>query len=110
MQQKIINMLEAGGAGDRHAHSSLSFKPFLMFLRNRRQNENPVKKGLFSYIITKFESFDTEFLDLLFAVLTDGTQDEQKLYWGLCMPMTTTMLISANCKLKNSPELSACRP
>ena len=105
MQQKIINMLEAGCDGGYHAHSSLSFKPFLNFLRNRRQNENPIKERLFSYIIDKFESFDkdgetisldklpdyNELLDLLFAALTDVTQDEQKLYWGLCIPMTSTM-------------------
>ena len=105
MQQKIINMLEAGCDGGHHADSSLSFKPFLNFLRNRRQNENPTKKRLFSYIINKFQSFDkggepisldelqdyNEVLDLLFAALTDVTQDEQKLYWGLCMPMTSTM-------------------
>ena len=58
MHQKIINMLEAAGSGGRQAQSSLSFKPFLNFLRSRRQNENLVKKGLFGYIITKFASFD----------------------------------------------------
>ena len=105
MHQKIINMLEAAGSGGRQAQSSLSFKPFLNFLRSRRQNENLVKKGLFGYIITKFASFDKvgesisldelpnyrELLDLMFAVLTDVTQDEQTLYWGLCLPMTPTM-------------------
>ncbi|HSN61043.1 MAG TPA: hypothetical protein VLR49_08915, partial [Ferruginibacter sp.] len=105
MQQRIINMLEIGSTSELNVNSTLSFKPFINFLRTQLAKDEPAKKELLSYVLNRFETVDKndeamlldelhnykDLLDLLFVILTDVTEDEKQLYWGLCMPMSPTM-------------------
>lgn len=90
--------------------SRLSFKPFLTFLRDQLRNKDFVKKDLFAFVLNKFESFEhidadleleqlpryKELLDLLYVVLTNLTEDEKQIYWGLCIPMTPAMFYGSD--------------
>lgn len=110
MQLKIINMLELNGNVELISDSRLSFKPFLTFLRDHLQNKESVKKELFAFVLNKFESFEQidadleldqlprykELLDLLYVVLTNLTEDEKQIYWGLCVPMSPTMFYGSD--------------
>jgi hypothetical protein len=110
MQQKIINMLKMSGKPELITDSRLSFKPFLNFLREHVQNKDSVKNELFEFVLKKFESFTEidadieldqlpdykELLDLLYVVLTNLTEDEEQIYWGLCVPMTPTMFYGSD--------------
>ena len=110
MQLKIINMLELNGKMELISDSRLSFKPFLTFLRTQLQKKDFVKKDLFAFVLSKFESFDhidadldldqlpryKDLLDLLYVVLTNLTEDEQQIYWGLCVPMTPAMFYGSD--------------
>lgn len=105
MQQKIFNMLEVDGNIESLADAKLSFKPFLDFVRKQLDEKGLVKRELLEYILNKFESFEIddiaialdqlpaykELLALLFMALTNVTEDENKIYWGLCVPMTPIM-------------------
>ncbi len=110
MQLKIINMLELNGNMELISDSRLSFKPFLTFLRDQLRNKDFVKKDLFAFVLNKFESFEhidadleleqlpryKELLDLLYVVLTNLTEDEKQIYWGLCVPMTPAMFYGSD--------------
>ncbi len=105
MQQKIMNMLEADQKIEILTDTHLSFKPFLDFVRVRLQDKISVKKEVLAFILDKCAAWPQledevsldqlpqykELLDLLYVVLTSVVEDEKKVYWGLCVPMTPIM-------------------
>ena len=90
--------------------TSLSFRPFLNFLREHIQDKGSIKKELFSFVLSRFGSYEhidedikledlpkyTELLDLLYVVLTNLTEDEKQIYWGMCIPMSPTMFYGSD--------------
>jgi hypothetical protein len=110
MQQKIINMLEVSGKELIPSDSHLSFKPFVEFLRKNLQNKDSVKNELLAFVLNKFESFENidatislndlpkykELLDLLYVVLTNVTEDEKQIYWGLSVPISPVMFYGSD--------------
>ncbi len=110
MQQKIINILEGYGSAVLHADSGFSFKPFIDYLKLRLQKNDFVKEELLVYILNKFEAFDgmdeevnedkydkyKELFDLLFVVLTNLTENEKQIFWGLGLPMTPIMIYGSD--------------
>ncbi|WP_346237622.1 GAF domain-containing protein [Niabella insulamsoli] len=81
---------------------SLSFKPFLDFLRRRLNTRDTVKKEIYQVILDKFSAFpelegeiapqDMEqykpLLDLMYMALTPVTAEEGSTYWGLSTPLS----------------------
>lgn len=110
MQQKTINMLDVSGKKDFLPDARLSFRPFLNFLREHLQDKNSVKKELFEFVLKKSESFEgieedvdlarlpefKELLDLLYVILTNVTEDEKEIYWGLCVPMSPVIFYGSD--------------
>lgn len=111
MQQKILNLMEELPAGlpvptDIH----LSFKPFLDHIRYRLQNGESIKKEIFELILQKFDAhpelegnIEVEklqnykpLLDLLYITLSNIIEDETKVYWGLCIPMSAVMFYGSD--------------
>ena len=90
--------------------TSLSFKPFLNYVRARLQENDSVKKEVMAFILEKFAacpqledevSLDKlpqykELLNLIFVVLTSIAEDEKKVYWGLSVPMTPIMFYGSD--------------
>lgn len=110
MQQKTINMLDVTGKMESLPDARLSFKPFINFLEQHLQDKNSVKRDLFEFVLKKFQSFDQieadvdleqipkykELLDLLYVVLTNVTEDEKDIYWGLCVPMSPVIFYGSS--------------
>lgn len=102
--------MQPDGKAELLADSSLSFKPFLDFLRAHLQDKSSVKKELFAFVLDRFESYEgindniqpadlpkyKDLLDLLYVVLTNLTEDEKQLYWGMCAPMSPTMFYGSD--------------
>ncbi|MES2775703.1 MAG: GAF domain-containing protein [Bacteroidota bacterium] len=102
MQQKLINTMGEDTGFKLQADTHLSFKPFLDYVRLRLQEENSIKKEIYQMVLDKFSPYpelegevelDTlpkykHLLDLLHVVLTSVVEDETKIYWALCSPMT----------------------
>lgn len=110
MQQKIMNMLEADEKLEIITDTRISFTPFLDYVRERLQDKSSVKKEVMAFILDKFAAWPQledevsleqlpeykELLDLLYVVLTSVVEDEKKVYWGLCVPMTPIMFYGSN--------------
>ncbi|RYY55723.1 MAG: GAF domain-containing protein [Chitinophagaceae bacterium] len=102
MQQKLLNMMGTTRKYESVKASHLSFKPFLDYVRGRLAEEGPLKRQLLQYIADQFAAYPElqgnvdpatlsdkqELLDLLYASLSNITDDEKTFYWGLATPMT----------------------
>jgi hypothetical protein len=102
MKQKIINMLKGDESVATFADTRLSFKPFIDNLKKRLLDEDSVKKEFIEFVLQKFESYPDilsdkkleniskykELLDLLYVALTNLSEDEKFICWGLCVPMS----------------------
>ncbi|RYY62003.1 MAG: GAF domain-containing protein [Chitinophagaceae bacterium] len=102
MQQKLLNMMGTVRKYEMVQASHLSFKPFLDYVRERLAEEGPLKKQLLQYISDRFAEHPElegevdlntlgdrlDLLDLLYASLSNITDNEKKFLWGLATPMT----------------------
>lgn len=105
-----MNMLEADKGFKIQTDTRLSFKPFLDYVRVRLQDENSIKKEVLAFVLDKFNAYPelegevsldqlpkyTRILDLLHVVLTSLSEDENKVCWGLCVPMTPIIFYGSN--------------
>lgn len=86
-------------------HSAVSFTPFINSVRSQLNNPNPFKQQIFRNALTQLEASplaDTilqledlpkvnELLHLVYGLLTNASDNESDLYWGLCVPMEPIM-------------------
>ncbi|MFT3979262.1 MAG: GAF domain-containing protein [Ferruginibacter sp.] len=111
MQQKLINMMEDG---DERMHivtdTHLSFKPFLDNLRKRTSDGETIKKEMLEFILAKFSMYPEleqnvpfedlskykSLFDLLYITLTSIIDEEKKMYWALCVPMSPIMFYGSD--------------
>lgn len=100
MQNSVLNIAE-GMEGADLIDASLSFRPFIDFLRDRRLYEKTLRVKFLDFIITQFEqrlagkkSLKPEdmqeygdLLELVFASIYPAIEDERKSLWALSIPM-----------------------
>ena len=111
MQQKLINLMEEGEEGIHLAvDTRLSFKPFLDHLRKRLQEGETIKKEILEFILEKFSAYPElegevppehldrykQLFDLLYIALSNIIDDEKKVYWALCVPMSPVMFYGSD--------------
>ncbi len=103
-------MLEVSGKEVIPSDAHLSFGPFIKFLREHLQKKDSVKNELLGFVLSKFESFENieeeikladlpkykDLLDLLYVVLTNVTQNEEQIYWGLSVPVSPIMFYGSD--------------
>jgi len=102
MQYKILNLAEASDFEESGVKTSLSFKPFLDYIRARLADKDTIKKDIYELILHKFSAFPElegrieleemakykGLLDLMFIVLSSVVEDEKQILWGLCVPVS----------------------
>jgi hypothetical protein len=110
MQLKTMYMLKHGMDKDLVTDTHLSFKPFLNYVRLRLQDEDSVKKDVLRLVLEKFSPYPEleqnipldgldqykSLFDLLHVVLSNVVEDERKVFWGLCVPMSPLLLYGSN--------------
>ena len=84
---------------------TLSFNPFLEYLKKRLQRERTVKTEYYRHIIERFTENPTwktglpvhdlaaykELFEIVYFVLTPLAADDQETMWGLSTPVPTTL-------------------
>jgi hypothetical protein len=87
---------------------TLSFNPFLEYLKKRLQRERTVKTEYYRHIIERFTENPTwktelpvhdlaaykELFEIVYFVLTPLAADDQETMWGLSTPVPTTLFYS----------------
>lgn len=110
MQHKILNLANEHMPNLRAPVTSLSFKPFLDYIRERMHGTDAIKKEIYEMILEKFSKFpelegevkleDTgkykEMLDLLYICLSTVVEDEQKVLWGISVPVTPVIFYGSD--------------
>jgi hypothetical protein len=111
MQLKIVNMMGPHTDGEVVIENTqFSFRPFLNYVRGRLKDEASVKKDLLNFLLEKFKQFpelegDVDLqdidkykplFDIIHAVLSNVTEDEQHVNWGICVPMTPVLIYGSN--------------
>ena len=100
-----MNMLEVDKGNVMKPNTSISFKPFLDFIRTRITEDNSVRKELMGVILDIFKSYPElervvplenlskykRLMDLVYIMLTSFIEDENKSLWGLCVPMSPVL-------------------
>jgi len=107
MQLKILNLAREFHTAEMSSKTKtsvavLSFRPFLDYIRARIENTDAIKKEMYQMILEKFAKYpelegevkleDTpkyrEILDLVHIALTTVVEEEEKLLWGISIPVT----------------------
>jgi hypothetical protein len=92
----------------KQAQVTLSFRPFLQYLRNRLQTERTVKTEYYRYIIDRFENNPSwssslavkdisqykELFEIVYFVMTPLVADERETFWGLSTPLPGSLFFS----------------
>jgi hypothetical protein len=107
MEETLLKMDEAALVPTQ-ASVTLSFNPFLEYLKKRLQNERTVKTEYYRHIIERFTenpSWKTglpahdltaykELFEIVYFVLTPLAADDRENMWGLSTPVPTTLFYS----------------
>ena len=107
MEETLLRMNETALLST-HASVSLSFNPFLEYLKKRLHSERTVKTEYYRHIIERFTenpSWRTglpvhdleaykELFEIVYFVLTPLAADEKETMWGLSAPVPGTLFYS----------------
>lgn len=110
MQLKVINLANEQIPGVKTPVTSLSFRPFLEYIRKRMYETDAVKKEIYQMILQKFSKYpelegevnleDTprykEMLDLLYIALSTVVEDESEVLWGISVPVTPVIFYGSD--------------
>jgi hypothetical protein len=110
MQQRILDLAQEHMPGMKAPATSLSFKPFLDYIRERMHVTDAVKKVIYEMILQKFSKYpelenevrleDTgkykEMLDLLYIALSTVVEDEKEVLWGISVPVTPVIFYGSD--------------
>jgi hypothetical protein len=110
MQQKILDLANEHMPDIKAPATSLSFKPFLDYIRERMHVTDAVKKEIYEMILQKFSKYpeleqevrleDTgkyrEMLDLLYIALSTVVEDEREVLWGISIPVTPVIFYGSD--------------
>lgn len=110
MQHRILRLPESFVNEEQKPLTTLSFKPFLDYVRSRMEDAGTIKKDIYQLILQKFSKFpgiegildvdDTakykELLDLLYISLSTVVEDEKKVVWGICVPVSPVIFYGSD--------------
>src|SRR5882724_9215239 len=110
MQHRIITLPDELEGNSLRPATSLSFRPFLDYIRERMNNTGTIKKEIYQLILQKFSKYpelegeinvgDTgkykELLDLLYIALSTVMEDEKKVLWGISVPVTPAIFYGSD--------------
>lgn len=110
MQHQLITLPEEAGSEHQKPAASLSFRPFLDYVRQRLQDRDAIKTDIYELILEKFAAYPElegtipvesvgkykKLLDLLFITLSTVIEDEKNIYWGLSVPVTPVIFYGSD--------------
>lgn len=109
MQTAVLNMARQIML-DKMPETVLSFRPFIDYLKKRKDETDCYKSRFFSYVIDQFESTPElmgpvspdsvkayeRHLQLIYSTVSPVIEDENKHRWALCMPLRPVIFYSTN--------------
>jgi hypothetical protein len=110
MQHKIISIPDIYDPAIPRPAITLTFKPFLDYIRERKNDARSIKTEIYELILRRFEKYpeleaevkleDTarykDLLDLLYIALSTVVEDEKNVLWGLSVPVTPAIFYSSD--------------
>ncbi|MEP7371981.1 MAG: GAF domain-containing protein [Chitinophagaceae bacterium] len=113
MQTAILNMAQEVVL-DRQPETVLTFRPFIEYLRKRRDETNCHKSRFFSFVVEQFEKHPellqpievekvkehAELMQLIYSMLSPIVEDEEVQRWALCLPLRPVVFYSTNAYAK----------
>jgi hypothetical protein len=102
MQHSLLHLPDIQDPAIPRPEITLSFKPFLDYIRQRLHDTDTIKKEIYQLILHRFSKFpelegevhvqDTakykDLLDLLYIALSTVVEDERNVLWGLSTPVS----------------------
>src|SRR5436190_4148129 len=110
MQHKIISIPDIYDPAIPRPAITLTFKPFLDYIRERKNDVRSIKTEIYELILRRFEKYpelerevkveDTgkykDLLDLLYIALSTVVEDEKNVLWGLSVPVTPAIFYGSD--------------
>jgi len=99
---------------DHQPETVLTFRPFIDYLRKRRDESNCHKSHFFSFVVEQFEKHPellqpidvekikeyAELMQLIYSMLSPIVEDEEVHRWALCLPLRPVVFYSTNAYAK----------
>ena len=118
MQQRILRLPDIQDPAIPRPVISLSFKPFLDYIRERMDDAETIKKEIYQLILHRFAKYpeleeevkleDTEkyadLLALLYISLSTVVEDEKNVLWGISVPVTPVIFYGSDALYKLMSE------
>src|SRR5688500_15616263 len=109
MQTALLNMTQQTLL-DNDTKTVLTFRPFIDYLKKRKDESNCRKNHFFSFVIEQFEknpellqSIDVkevgkyaDHLQLIYSMVSPVIEDENQHRWALCLPLKPIVFYSTN--------------
>ena len=113
MQTAILNMALQTLPGYM-PETVLTFRPFIDYLRKRKNETTCHKSRFFSFVVEQFEKHPellqpvdinkvnehAELMQLVYTMLSPIVEDEEQHRWALCLPLKPVVFYSTNAFLK----------
>ncbi len=110
MQTAILNMAQHTALPEQSPQAVLSFRPFIEYLRKRKNETNCHKSRFFSFVVEQFEKYPellepidvdkvknyAELMQLIYSMLSPIVENEEKHRWALSMPLRPVVFYSTN--------------
>ena len=92
----------------------LTFRPFIDYLRKRKEESNSHKSRFFSFVVEQFEKYPellgpvdinrvkdyAELMQLIYSMLSPIVENEEKHRWALSLPLKPVIFYSTNAYFK----------
>lgn len=103
------------------AEASLSFRPFVKYLKARLEDKNSIKSQFYQFALDKFEKGGNrligdnesahykELMEIIYLVLTPLAANEKEDYWALGSPLSGTIIYSTDSFYKFLADQKATR-
>jgi hypothetical protein len=109
MQTTVLNM-SPQVAQEQFPETILTFRPFVNYLKNRKEESNCHKSRFFSFVVEQFEknpellkTVDIEkikdyesHMQLIYSMVSPVIEDEDKHRWALCLPLKPVVFYGTN--------------
>src|SRR5258706_6023426 len=110
MQHRILPLPDIQDSAHPSPVISLSFRPFLDYIRERLNDSDTIKKEIYQLILHRFSKYpeleaevkleDTgnyiDLLNLLYIALSTVVEDEKNVLWGISTPVTPVIFYGSD--------------
>ena len=109
MQTEVLNIAQQN-VSEQSPETILSFRPFINYLKNRKDETNCHKNRFFSFVIEQFEKNPEllkavdidkvkdypDHMQMIYSMVSPVIEDEDKHHWALCLPLKPVIFYSTN--------------